>query len=176
MRGLQVLTTLALALALALTTCPTAQATVGGKWVKPPGNGIVLARPGGKHGSLPVCRGNYDNGQHPGKLWDGTCNIGWGGRTIYATDYEVLVDDGYSWVTARNDGMPWNAVDGGDAGNMAGHARLGVCQVFNGGDGSWHPGKFYANKCNYAWGGSRNDNLGKELAAVPNGNVEILVK
>jgi hypothetical protein len=150
--------------------------TIAGHWVKPPGNGVVLASPGGEHGSLPVCRASYDNGMHPGKLWDGTCNIGWGGRTIYATDYEVLLDDGYEWVEVGNGGMPANAVDGGDAGDRAGHVRLGVCEVFNGGDSSWHPGKFYAGKGNYAWGGSKTDNLGKEIAQAPNGNVRILVK
>jgi hypothetical protein len=150
--------------------------TIGGRWVKPPGNGVVLATAGGKHGSMPVCRARFDNGQHPGKVWDGTCNFGWGGRTIYATDYEVLLDDGYSWVTATVDGLPGNAVDGGDAGDAAGHVRLGVCEVFNGLDASWHPGKFYAGKGNYAFGGSKDNDLGKEIAQVPNGNVQILVK
>ena len=149
---------------------------IGGHWVKPPGNSVVLASPGGRHSSMVVCRASYDNGQHPGKLWDGTCNFGWGGVTHYATDYEVLLDDGYEWVEIGNAGMPANAVDGGDAGDRAGHVRLGVCEVFNGGDGSWHPGKFYAGKGNYAWGGSKTDNLGVEIAQAPNGNVFILIK
>lgn len=148
----------------------------GGVWVKAPGNGVVIGSAGGSHGSLTVCRANYDNGQHPGKVWDGTCNFGWGGRTIYSADYEVLIDRQYTWIMARNDGMPPNAIDGGDAGNAAGHSRLGVCEVFMGDDGSWHPGKFYANKCNIAWGGSRTNNLGTERAQTPNGNVHILVK
>jgi Protein of unknown function (DUF3421) len=158
-----------------ITTSTSVQALVGGKWVQAPGNGVVVGSPGGRHSSLIVCRANYDNGQHPGKVWDGTCNFGWGGRTIYGANYEVLVDNHYRWVTASTDGLPPNAVDGGDAGNAAGHVRLGVCEVFNGGDGSWHPGKFYANKCNYAWGGSKTNNLGQELAQSPNGNVHILV-
>jgi hypothetical protein len=152
----------------------TVQALRPGKWVKAPGNGVVVGTAGGR-GSLIVCRVNYDNGQHVGKVWDGTCNFGWGGRTLYSATYDVLVDNHYRWETASTNGMPPNAVDGGDAGDAAGHTRLGICEVFNGGDNSWHPGKFYANKCNYAWGGSKTNNQGVEIAQDPNGNVNILV-
>jgi hypothetical protein len=163
-----------LAIALAVATSAMLQALTGGRWVPAPGNGVVVGT-AGTRGSLIVCRANYDGGQHPGKVWDGTCNFGWGGVTHYSSTYEVLVDRNYRWITAASDGIPSNAIDGGDAGNAAGHARLGVCEVFNGGDNSWHPGKFYANKCNYAWGGSKTNQLGKEIAVVPNGNVHILV-
>jgi hypothetical protein len=32
--------------------------------------------------TLFVCRAQYRNGMHPGKLIDGRCNIGWGGREV----------------------------------------------------------------------------------------------
>jgi len=168
-----------LSLACALVCAPFAisalNATVPGNWVPGPwAAAAVTAKPGGKHPSIPVCRGNYDNGQHPGKLWDGSCNIGWGGHTIYLTAYQLLVGN-YHWQTATMDGLPANAVDGGDAGDTVGHERMGVCEVFDGSDGSWHPGKFFRNRCYFAWGGSRNNNLGKERRAIPNGNVDILV-
>ena len=163
------------ALLLLAAGAATAHATVPGNWVRgPSAPAAVTASGGGLHPNMPVCRGRLDNGMHPGKLWAGSCNIGWGGVTKYVKDYELLVGR-YTWVTATVDGKPANAVDGGSAGDAAGHVRLGVCEVFNGGDASWHPGKFYAGKCNYAWGGSDGDHLGKEIAVVPNGNVRILV-
>lgn len=113
---------------------------------------------------------------HPGKLWAGTCNYGWGGISRYAREYEVLLDRGYHWETATVFGLPSNAIDGGPAGNAAGNVRLGVCEAFDGGDSTWHPGKFYAGKCNYAWGGSEGDSFGDALTALPNGNVRILVR
>jgi hypothetical protein len=179
----------------------TTEALVAGQWVNSPGNGVMTGNGGGR-GPLPVCRANYDGGQQPGKVWAGYCNFGWGGVSHYAalTDntctgssacVKVLLaqsasGNAFRWQNAGyidgygnwNTNMPSNAVDGGDAGNAAGHVRLGVCQVHNYSDGTWHPGKYYANKCNYAWGGSPPNPGGQEIAATPNayGDVQILVQ
>jgi hypothetical protein len=152
----------------------TAQALLAGAWTSPPANRAVVGFAGGV-GPLRVCRGSFDNGEHPGKLWDGTCNVGWGGTTLYFDNYELLQDQGYVWQDASA-GLPANAVDGGDSGDGGGHTRMGVCQAFDGRDGTWHPGKFFAGNCNYAWGGSRTDGLGVEIAAAPGrGTVFVLV-
>jgi len=40
---------------------------------------------------LDICRAQYRGGLHPGKVVDGRCNIGWGGREVVLDRYEVLV-------------------------------------------------------------------------------------
>ncbi|CAN0463534.1 unnamed protein product, partial [Discosporangium mesarthrocarpum] len=40
---------------------------------------------------LAVCRASHRGGWHPGKLVAGKCNIGWGGKEIARTRYQVLV-------------------------------------------------------------------------------------
>jgi hypothetical protein len=37
-----------------------------------------------------VCLADY-RGQHPGKLVDGTCNIGWGGRERRVHNFQLLL-------------------------------------------------------------------------------------
>lgn len=41
--------------------------------------------------TLPVCRASHRGGWHPGKIVAGKCNIGWGGKEIARTRYQVLV-------------------------------------------------------------------------------------
>lgn len=60
-------------------------------WAKgPSAKGMVI---GGKERgrSLPVCRGKYKGGTHPGKVVAKKCNIGWGGKEIVLRSFEVLV-------------------------------------------------------------------------------------
>ena len=40
---------------------------------------------------LPVCRTSHKGGWHPGKIVAGKCNIGWGGKEIVSSRYQVLV-------------------------------------------------------------------------------------
>lgn len=47
-------------------------AMVAGHWVQPPANGVVVGKSGGL-GPLTLCRAEYDNGQHPGKV--GKANV-----------------------------------------------------------------------------------------------------
>jgi hypothetical protein len=160
-----------LAMALVVAASASLQALTDDRWVAP-GHGVVVATKGLFGSVIVVCRANYEGGQHPGAVWNGDCNFGWGGVTHYSSTYEVLVDENYRWVTATAEGMPANAIDGGDAGNAVGHARPGVCEAFDQRDSSWHPGKFYANKCYYVnvW-----DLGGNEIAMDAIGKVHILV-
>lgn len=114
---------------------------------------------------LPVCRASYDNGLHPGKFWENQCLFEWGWQKHAASNFQTLVNPGsYRWyhITSQVCGangcipqvlpIPQNAIDGGPAGTQGGNVTLGVCKVLKGGE--YHPGKFYANKCNIEWGGS----------------------
>ena len=60
-------------------------------WVKgPSAKGMIIG--GSERGrSLPVCRAKYKSGTHPGKVVAGKCNIGWGGKEIVLSTFEVLV-------------------------------------------------------------------------------------
>jgi len=60
-------------------------------WAKgPSAKGMIIG--GAERGrSLPVCRGKYKSGTHPGKVVAGKCNIGWGGKEIVLRSFEVLV-------------------------------------------------------------------------------------
>jgi len=175
--------------------CQPSEGLVGGSWVQLPANGIVTGKGAGL-GPLVVCRASFDGGQHPGKLWQGDCNFEWGFQDHFESSFEVLLDNGYSWIKPGRfivnnygqqvwsfDGLPPNAVDGGDAGNTAGHTRLGICQAYVAADNTWHPGKLYANFCNIAWGGSRSGGQGGErqrrqrrVELDASGDVLVLVK
>ncbi|MGB0575667.1 MAG: DM9 repeat-containing protein [Alphaproteobacteria bacterium] len=51
-------------------------------------NQVVGGKENGR--SLYVCRAYYKGGSHPGKVVSGKCNIGWGGKEIKLSSYEVL--------------------------------------------------------------------------------------
>lgn len=158
----------------------TADALSAGNWVSPSqANGVVVSDSG-----LPVCRAPFDGGWQPGKLYKGYCEFGWGGASHYDnTNYQVLNDNNYHWVEyAWRDRygraqvyLNEKAVDGGYAGWKSDGSQLGVCQA-KGTNGLWHPGKYYAGRCNYAYGGSANDNKGKEIVQEPgtNGTTKVL--
>jgi hypothetical protein len=60
--------------------------TSGGKV---PANVVLGARVG--NNALGICRAFHKNGQHPGKIFRGKCNIGWGGKEIAVPKFEALV-------------------------------------------------------------------------------------
>jgi len=62
-------------------------------WVSSNGNLPNSAIPGGYEGAqaLYICQANYRGGVHSGKVVDGGCNFGWGGREVVKHDYRVLV-------------------------------------------------------------------------------------
>lgn len=155
-----------------------ADGLVAGRWVKPQGNGVVVAS-GGKN-TLTVCRVGLNGTKQPGNLWQGHCYYGFDGTEGNSTDYEVLLDDRYTWEnpgrqktgtfgTTYHFEIPSNAIDGGEAGNGQ---RFGVCEAYTNEDSTWRPGKFYAGKCYIAW-------VGKERgveADITGNRVLVLVK
>jgi len=55
-----------------------------------PANAVVA----GKHRSGPnllVCRADMGDGIHPGKIWNGQCHVGWGGKEVVKPAFDVLV-------------------------------------------------------------------------------------
>lgn len=97
--------------------------------------------------TLFVCRGEYQGGIHPGKLVAGRCNIGYGGREIRLSRYEVLIDQGQLGWAASNGFIPSNAIPVGKERRRI----LYSCQAEY--QGGMHPGKVVGNACNIGWGG-----------------------
>jgi len=97
-------------------------------------------------GSLYVCRVRHGGGVHPGKVVSGKCNIGYGGKEISLSEYEVLVGarDG-RW------GAPRDRYDGAfEAGSENGRP-LFLCRADY--QGGTHPGKVVSGYCNFGFGG-----------------------
>jgi len=114
----------------------------------PPGALSGGAEPGRPH--LYIGRGQYQGGVHPGKVVGQNCNIGWGGREILLSHYEVLVAPGAhaQWIAARGGQVPPGAVSGG---GEPGRPQLYVCRGQH--QGGVHPGKLVGANCNIGWGG-----------------------
>lgn len=117
--------------------------------------------------ALYVCRANFNNGTHPGKIRPGFggCNIGWGGTEHAVANYEVLVGGEFLWVADSGGQVPSGAYQGGVE-HPPGNQKLYICRAaYNNGT---HPGKVRPgfSGCNISWGG-------KELAVT---KYEVLVK
>jgi hypothetical protein len=98
--------------------------------------------------TLFVCRVNYNGGIHPGKLYQGHCNIGWGGKEISLDHYQVLVSrTPLSWVSSNYGDIPDHAIQGG----YQHDGPLYICQAEV--HGGMHIGKLYGENCNIGWGG-----------------------
>lgn len=99
--------------------------------------------------TLYVCHAFYRGGLHPGKWYQGRCNISWGGNEISLSRYEVLAsNEPLRWVPASYGAIPAGAVEGG----YENHRPLFVCQAdYHGGR---HTGKVVGQSCNFGWGGS----------------------
>jgi len=94
-----------------------------------------------------VCRGYYQGGMHPGKLFNGMCYFGWGGREVVTPQYQVLVSSyPLSWIPSRGR-LPLNAIVGGEQHD----GPLYICQAAY--RGGVHPGKVYKRMCHISWGG-----------------------
>ena len=67
------------------------------------------------HRILAVCRADNRGAMHAGKVVDGACNIGWGGKEVILKDYEILVNKGVvelDWL--KTDGaLPDQAIQAG---------------------------------------------------------------
>lgn len=113
-----------------------------------------------------VCRVKQSDGMHPGKFFDGYCNIGWGGKEISLTSgYEVLVNTQpqnakfltQTWVS------PATAASATFTGGSVGTTAMRVARASY--NNSVHPGKEWAGKCYIGFGG-------QEVAVAP---YEVLV-
>jgi hypothetical protein len=111
-------------------------------------------------GDLFFCRAWYQNGLHPGKYWNGSCYIPWGGSEITFTDsYEVLTNvpmDNFFW-TAWN-APPVNKVDGGFVNTPNGQQTLYLCRAYvrnvnTGAVVGYTPGKIWQGACNAPYNG-----------------------
>lgn len=113
-----------------------------------PMNAVVGGSQPVPRATLYICRANYRGGVHPGKLYHGRCNIGWGGEEISLTQYQVLTSRvSLGWVADSFGGIPTNAIAGG----YQHDGPLYICQArFHGG---LHPGKVVGENCNIGWGG-----------------------
>lgn len=100
---------------------------------------------------LYVCRGEHEKGVHIGKTRPefGGCYIGWGGKSVLLTSYQVLVDQGpATWVGGRGGSVPSTAFAGGQENNE----NLYICMAnYQGGS---HSGKIRQafRGCGIAWG------------------------
>ncbi|MFN4282803.1 MAG: DUF3421 domain-containing protein [Alphaproteobacteria bacterium] len=115
-------------------------------WANPGAQPMVIGgqEPGRQ---LPICRANFNNGTHPGKVVDGRCNISYGGREHQITSFQVLVGSGARWVGASGGQVPQGAFIGGQEPGR----QLPICRAaYNNGI---HPGKLVAQNCNIGYGG-----------------------
>lgn len=102
--------------------------------------------------TLYVCRANYNGSLHPGKLINGYCNIGYGGKEVIFSDYQVATGNGF-W------GRPKSGYAGALIGGWETERKLYVCRanflessdsgLINHGQ---HPGKIVGGKCNFGFG------------------------
>lgn len=94
---------------------------------------------------LLVCRGSYNGAVHPGKLLANKCNIGWGGKEVELTSFDVLVNNGVPlmWTTYTGR-IPAGAMEAGNE-----NGRILYVGQFTRPDGSVHTGKVFGVNGNY---------------------------
>ena len=127
----------------------TQTASLGGvAWASSTGKMPSYAVIGGKEGSrsLQICRAAYKGGTHPGKVVAGKCNIGWGGKEIVLTSFEVMTNR-----TAKLSWVKGPSAAGMVIGGKENGRTLPVCRASY--KSGTHPGKVVAGKCNIGWGG-----------------------
>jgi hypothetical protein len=111
------------------------------------------------HAGLGVCRMRHEGGVHPGKVFAGKCNAGYGHKEISSAEYDLLLarSDAF-WHMAPKPGMDLeNALIGGREADgkplklcVARH-RTGFWLLSN--HRGYHPGKYVHGKCNVGFGG-----------------------
>jgi len=113
-----------------------------------------------------ICRAEYANGMHPGKIVGGRCNIGYGGNEIEIEQYEVLVGNVSFLVWASTDHyFACGRIGSGDhtqsyvIGGWENNQNLYICKgrlttgLFNKNRGE-HSGKLIGGRCNIGYGGN----------------------
>lgn len=101
---------------------------------------------GGTNGDgtpLYVCHVNYRGGVHPGKLYRGKCNFGYGGKEVVAENYEVLTGRAEWGSPMQSGGVVGGRNDDG--------SDLLICRVYH--KNGQHPGKLHRGNCNFGFGG-----------------------
>ena len=129
-------------------------------WIDGPSSSTQLANAvaggSGDGIQMDICRATLSDGVHPGKFFNGQCNIGWGGTEVVKKDgYQILVNTQPS--LSKYLPQSWLAPGSADTfnGGSVGSTNMKVCRAsYNNG---WHPGKVWEGKCNIGYGG-------KELA------------
>jgi hypothetical protein len=117
---------------------------------------LASAVTGGQEGALRlvVCRAQLQDGVHIGKAFSGVCAIGWGGREVVLnTGYQILVNTRTDLAAfLPQQWVPPATMQGTFIGGAAGGTSMRVCSATHT-NGSQHPGKEWAGRCNYGWGG-----------------------
>ncbi len=118
---------------------------------------LANAVQGGQEGAvkLYVCRASnsQDGGVHVGKFFNGQCNIGWGGKEIEVKQgFQVLVNSRPELAKFLPQQWVAPSTPSTYVGGMQANAGMRVCRATHT-NGSVHPGKEYAGKCNYGYGG-----------------------
>lgn len=150
----------AIALAASLAAATAAEAQTWTPWDSahggvPPnafiaGQENIVGRPGQVR-ILYICQADLGlRGVHPGKVVEGSCNVGYDSKEIKWGSYQVLTNvdpRNVAWVRESNGNVPPGAFEGG----RESQRTLYVCR------GSYtngvHPGKVVDHACNIAWGG-----------------------
>ena len=135
------------------------------KWVASTGGLPADAFIGGSENNgsrkLAVCRAAYQGGTHPGKVVAGKCNIGWGGKEIVLSPFEVMTNKGVTLAWVKGPSAKGMIIGGSE---KNGSRKLAVCRAVYWGNvqspeydvkykGGTHPGRVVAGKCNIGWGG-----------------------
>jgi hypothetical protein len=116
-------------------------------------SGAVLGGRDDRGSPLYVCYARYNNGFHPGKVFAGNCNIGFGGREIVVRppNYSYLITPsgyrprylGYNVQPPPGSVIPFVRDANG--------TPLFFCRAAY--RGGIHPGKVFAGNCNIGFGG-----------------------
>jgi len=123
---------------IAMLLCLPARAA----WMGPQGGQIppnaLVAGQGSNGQPLYVCRAQYGVGIYPGTLAGAStdCSISYDGSEQKLPDYEVLVDEGYSWVSTYNGEIPFDALP------VGAEKQDDIVYICRGEvDSQWRPGK-----------------------------------
>lgn len=135
----------------------------GPVWVRPGGPLENVFFGGHENGApLPLCRAVYQGGTHPGKVVNGRCNIGWGGKEVSTVDYEIATRVRHAaWLRAEGGQVPVGAFPYGQERER----WLYVCRAPYG--SGVHPGKLVNSTCNFGYGGQEVRSPSYEILVIP---------
>ena len=170
----------------------TEEALTNPVWEAPPSAGSIALSNNGvaklTDSGFAICQLFTSGGLHPGKVFNSTCRVEWGGNMVQSSTYNALRDNGYTWQQVNyNSGnpnppvfLPEKAVLGGSVGPGAGSTPsdqpMGICEAFQ--NGNWHGGKYwhpvgFFPRCQYEFNGT---GTWQELNINVGNNIKVLVK